>query len=266
MAVTRKNTVLALAATVCVAALAVMAPSGVAQAGTVTTSNVSLPNGDDLVNIVDTTASIDGGGSSLIAGTIGLATSIGSLNTYCTDLFDYIDLGANTYTFNQTTLSTSQQHTTNGSTEVNWTQTQVNLMNALLANGSLQSQTALNSSALQIAIWEVEYGTAASNGTYNLSATNQNFYFTASGSDSNSASAISLAQTFLNDVTGYVSGSSFVNATWNLNASDVVEYLISNPAGTQNLIYVASAPEPSTVAVFGLALIGLWAAKRRKLI
>ena len=46
-------------------------------------------------------------------------------------------------------------------------------------------------------------------------------------------------------------------------------YLTSNPTGTQNQVYlgtVVATPEPSTVALFGLGLIGLWAARRRKMI
>src|SRR6266581_690981 len=78
--------------------------AGSAMAGTVTTSTVSLPNGSDMVNIVDGSQSIDQGGSNLISGTIGLQTTIGSLSTYCVDLFDYINLGNNAYTFNQNTL------------------------------------------------------------------------------------------------------------------------------------------------------------------
>jgi hypothetical protein len=73
--------------------------AGSAMAGTVTTSTVSLPNGSDLVNINDGNQSIDQGGSNLITGTIGLQTNIGALSTYCVDLFDYINLGSNSYTF-----------------------------------------------------------------------------------------------------------------------------------------------------------------------
>src|SRR5882672_3988205 len=76
--------------------------AGSAMATTVTTSSVSLPNGSTTVNIVDTLQSVDGGGSNLITGTIGLQTNIGALNTYCVDLFDYISTGSNSVnSFNQ---------------------------------------------------------------------------------------------------------------------------------------------------------------------
>lgn len=239
--------------------------AGGAGAGTITTTSVSMPNGSDIVNIVDKVGTIDGNGNSILAGTIKLQTSIGSLNTYCVDLFDYIGLGNNSYTFNQNVMTTGSQYASASGATTNWSQTQINLLNALLYNGSLQASTTVNSAALQIAIWEVEYGTAAANGTYNLTANNQNFYFTTNSSDSNSGAAISLAQTYLNNVTGYLDGGTrFVSAIWNLNASSVVEYLTSTPVGTQNLVYLASAPEPSTVAVFGLGLVGVWRARRKQ--
>ncbi len=49
-------------------------------ANTITTSSVSLTNGTNTVNIYDRGQEIDGGGSDILAGTIGLQTSIGVLN------------------------------------------------------------------------------------------------------------------------------------------------------------------------------------------
>jgi PEP-CTERM motif len=235
--------------------------AGAAMADTLTTTSVSMPNGSTTVNINYSGHSIDGGGSAINTGTIGLQTAQGALNTYCVDLFDYIYTGNNSYTFNNNALAAGQSYA-DGSSHSTWTTSQVSLITALLENGSLQQQTTVNTAALQIAIWDVEYDNAASNGTYNLS-NHDGFYFTSTGA-SGSSSAISLAQTYLNDVTG---------GTWVADASHTVQYLTANPSGTQNLIYLATTPttpvatpEPSTVAVFGLGLIGLWAARRRKMI
>lgn len=238
--------------------------AGSAMATTITTSSVSLPNGSTTVNIVDTLQAVDGGGSNIISGTIGLQTNIGALNTYCVDLFDYIQTGnPSVNTFNQNELTAGSTFRNGTATGV-FTQAQVNLITKLLTNGSLQTQNAVNTAALQIAIWAAEYDTAAANGTYNITASDS-FYFTATG-DGNSAAAIAQAQTYLNNATGYVNGNGqFVAATWLTNSSKFVEYLTSPTGNVQNLVYLAT-PEPSTVAVFGLGLIGLWAVRRRKLI
>jgi len=233
--------------------------AGSAMATTVTTSSVSLPNGSTTVNIVDTLQSVDGGGSNIIAGTIGLQTNIGALNTYCVDLFDYIQTGnPSVNTFNQNVL-TAGSHFQNGNATGTFTQAQVNTITALLLNGSLQTQNTLNTAALQIAIWAAEYDTTAGNGTYNISSADS-FYFTHT-SDSNSQSAINLAQTFLNNVT---------SGTWITDNNHYVQFLTSTTGNVQDLVYLATGtvatPEPSTVALFGLGLIGLWAARRRKMI
>jgi hypothetical protein len=234
--------------------------AGAAMADTLTTTSVSMPNGSVTVNITYNGHTIDGNGVAINTGTIGLQTAQGALSTYCVDLFDYIYTGNNSYSFNNNALAAGQSYA-DGSSHSTWTTNQVNLITALLENGSLQQQTTLNTAALQIAIWDIEYDNP-SNGSYNLT-NHDGFYFTSNGSGS--SSAISLAQTYLTDVT---------SGAWVADASHTVQYLTANnPSNTQNLIYLANTPttpvatpEPSTVAVFGLGLIGLWAARRRKMI
>jgi len=233
--------------------------AGSAMATTVTTSSLSLPNGNTTVNIVDTLQSVDSGGSNIVAGTIGLQTNIGALNTYCVDLFDYISTGnPSVNTFNQNVLTAGSTFR-NGTATGSFTQAQVNTITALLVNGGMQTQNTVNTAALQIAIWATEYDTVTTNGTYNITNADS-FYFTHTG-DSNSAAAITQAQAFLNNVT---------SGTWTTDNNHYVEYLTSTTGSVQNLVYLATGsvatPEPSAVAVFGLGLIGLWAARRRKLI
>ena len=243
--------------------------AGPALAGSISTTSVSLANGSQTVNITDTQQSVDGGGSNVIAGTIQLQTNIGVLNTYCVDMFDYISVGnPENYTFSQSQLTAGSTFR-NGTATGTFTQAQVNDLTALLINaGSLASTSAVDSAALQVAVWEIEYDTAAGNGSYTIgqSGGSDPFYMTSTGSGS--TSALSLAQTWLNDVTGYQNGSNWVSATWLTNSNYVVDYLTAS--GTQNLIYlannVASAPEPSSIGVIGVGLLGLWAARRRKLI
>ena len=232
--------------------------AGSAMATTVTTSSVSLPNGSTTVNINDTLSgqsSIDQNGQGVITGTIGLQTTIGALNTYCVDLFDYINLGSTVATFNQNVLAAGETFQA-GATNGTFTQAQVTRLTALLTNGSLQPQSTINTAALQIAIWEIEYDTPTG-GVYNLTNTDS-FYFSHT-SDSNSVAALNQAQVYLNDVT---------NSTWTTDANHYIEFLTSTTGNVQDLIYLATGsvatPEPSTVAVFGIGLIGLWAARRRK--
>ena len=245
-----------------VVALGLMA--GSAMATTITTTSVSLPLGTDTVNITypAQSATLDSGGNGVLGGEIQLQTNVGTLNAYCVDLFHTISTGSNAYTFNQNALTAGSSYM-NGSASSTFTVNQVGLITNLLINGSLQTQNTINSAALQVAIWDVEYGTAATNGTYNVTG-GSGFSFSANSGDTNSATVLSTAQTFLNDVTGYQNGSTWVAATWLGNSSRFVQYLTSS-SGVQQQIYLAT-PEPSTIAVFGMGLIGLWAARRRKLI
>jgi hypothetical protein len=234
--------------------------AGSAMATTVQTSSVSLPNGNTTVNIDDNfsgQSSIDQGGSNLITGTIGLQTNIGALNTYCVDLFDYINTGSTVATFNQNALAAGQTFQA-GSTNGTFTQLQVTRLTALLTNGALQMQSTVNTAALQIAIWEIEYDTP-SGGVYNL--TNHDSFYFSHTSDSNSSAALAQAQIDLTNITSSI---------WTTDSTHFVEFLTSTSGTVQDLIYLANGsvatPEPSTVAVFGIGLIGLWAARRRKMI
>jgi hypothetical protein len=249
--------------------------TGSALAGTISTTSVGLPNGSETVNIADTQQTVDGANGSgvssgIISGTIQLQTSVGALNTYCVDLFDYINVGnPENYTYNTAALAAGQSYR-NGTTSGTFTAAQVLDLTRLLTNAnSLAATNAVDSAALQIAVWEIEYDTAAANGSYTLGQSGGSDPFYIAATDSNaggSLGAYNLAQTWLNDVTGYQNGSNFVAATWGTNSTTYVEYLTATTGEvTQNLITLAT-PEPSSIAVIGVGLLGLFVARRRKLI
>ncbi len=243
-----------------VVAAAFALSAGSALADTVTVTNYTYGANDSVANNL-------GGDNPAIATQIDVSTtSVGTLDTYCTDLFDYIYSGT-TYTYTREALAAGEGYVTasNDTFGKNWTQTQVNLLTALLDNGSIAANN-INTAAVQVAIWEIEYGTETSN-AFNVLA---NF---GQGSVGVTDATLTAAQTYLNDVTsGAWSSAGFSGYT--------VEYLTAPITGgsTQPLLYLASnttnfpqgnppaVPEPATIGVLGMGLLGLAYARRRKMI
>ena len=239
-----------------------------AQATTVTVSNVAQNWGSVSVGIVDKLFAPAGGSvnsqTNMNAGAIALSVptsfvASGVIQSYCIDIFHYT---ATPTTYTVGTLASSPEQSAPNAT-TSWSTTQVNMITALLQNGALQTQNAINTAALQVAIWEVEYGTAAS--SYSLSSltnTSQNFYFTTT-SDTNSTAVLTQAAQELTYA---------ANGTWALSNATIA-YELNNGSGVQDQVYlntVASgggnnpAPEPATIGILGLGLAGLWAARRKQ--
>jgi hypothetical protein len=228
-------------------------------------------NGGDNVYVHD----LPGADSQALATTITATNSaVGTLNTYCTDLYD--NLYAQTYTYTRETLAAGETFATGSGDAMNgtWSQTQVNQLTALLYNGSI-TRNNVDSNALQIAIWEIEYGTE-SNNAYNITTTNSTVFSITSGSTlGTSDSTIADAQTYLNDVTSGL-------WTYNTGGKYQVEYLTApitqngNAAATQPLLYLAdtstsnmnqgnpTVPEPASLSVFAVGAAGLAYARRRR--
>ncbi len=178
------------------------------------------------VRVVDTALGFDETGGSGQITLYGGNIPGGALETWCVDIKDWLQNAGSFASVGKLTGDFGSK------------------VNALLSNASQYLSTNYNASAaLQIAIWKVEYGS-------DLTVTMPN-----------SATALSLADTWVADVSG-------LNPVWKPNASMEVSVLRANGTNQEQAFLTAVAqvavPEPASAAMLLGALSGFVVLRHRK--
>lgn len=219
----------------------------------------------------------------LVAGSDTVTIASNTLQAYCVDLFHTVNVGSSPSSLSYDSnvqISTSTGYVVTGATTTrNWTQYQVNELTDLLANAPQGSQ--LNSAALQIAIWEIEYDQGTQLTTGNLNTT-LNVTTDGSGNKTmsfggNQTSFSGLTSALESQVYTDLSNAVAAASTTPPPTQQVFQLFDSLPVQSgdpQSLIYLVSTigngnqgprtPEPGTLGVLGAGLTALWTATRRK--
>jgi hypothetical protein len=186
-----------------------------------------------------------------IAGQIVLTTSIGTLYTWCVDLFHTISLGPQAYTFTTGPLLTDNSGSSSSLSTEQITEIEklATYGTSILLGTTLTTDAAKNhfNAVIQSAIWEVEYGTTASQ-----------------QGDATFGTEVSNMITFVQQYS-LIAGSQIYAVDSNGQRLFAVQGLydaqLPPPPGSG---IEGSVPEPTTLALLGLGLAGLGFSKRKK--
>jgi hypothetical protein len=214
-------------------AAALVAGVNVASAATFTYSSYSVTNEQDITILTPNSISGGAGQITLIGSGAnpGVITNDGAdILAWCLNIYTYL---ASSGTYTVGTLTTAGT----GGSNPTLTTTQIGEIGALMLNGDAIINSSTNvSAAIQLAIWEVEYGST----------------FTYSGL---SSAVTNLANTYKSDVTG---GSPIWAPDYNVS--------LLSESDNQNLGFVTPTPLPSTwtMMLIGAAGLGFFAYRGTK--
>ncbi len=201
-------------------AAAVFAGSRQAAHANVAYTSYSVLNNQNVTITLQTGSELGGSGQVTLNGITNDGVSGASLKTWCVDVYDDLQDGG--------VFSSVSQHAS--------TDPLFGKIDALISHATPQllGQDYNASAAMQVAIWEVEYGSAVSVSSWTP------------GVDA-------LATTYVTNVQ---------NETWQADPNTVVSVL--HGAGNQDQAYLTNVPEPAGMAVLVTGLIGVGLIGRRR--
>ncbi len=175
-------------------------------------------------------------GQSVAAGGFSTSYNGQSFVSYCVDLYEYLPrFGTVNNTYNEVSAA-------------GFFGAKLDAVGRLFTGFAGGVDTALESAAFQLALWEIKYETGA---TYNLSSGSASFTDLAWGN----GNAVAIAQTYLAGLSGF--------------ANNVQLHVLTSVDGRridgkQDVVYATAVPEPSTYALMLAGLAGLGMVARRR--